>query len=123
MSKLHSHSREWLLTVHKAICEEAHTIMAIKNEAYAGEDSLFRNFELAEKTGLCKTEVGILVRIQDKLSRLVTFFVWDGQDSEGFAEETHLDSIHDLINYLVLLEAYRVSRKSDLHKEAPGGTV
>lgn len=94
-----------LLNFHLAFCYQAYQLCARKNHDYAGAtgSSPFRNFEAVEALGIAPTEVGFLVRMTDKLNRLVTF-VRDGKlvvENEGAT-----DSLIDLINYSVMLAAY-----------------
>ena len=98
-----------LLKFHLAFCYQAYQLCERKNHDYAGATgaSPFRNFEAVEALGIAPTEAGILVRMTDKLNRLVTF-VRDGKlvvENEGAT-----DSLVDLINYAVLLAAYRRER-------------
>ena len=98
-----------LLKFHLAFCYRAYQLCAQKNHDYAGATgtSPFRNFEAVEALGIAPTEVGVLVRMTDKLNRLVTF-VRDGRlvvENEGAA-----DSLVDLINYSVMLAAFMHQR-------------
>lgn len=97
-----------LLQIHDMLCREAKSIMAEKNDAYAGSDDLFRNFTAVEKLGIATTEAGILIRMADKFSRLTTF-VQEGEAALG--KESYRDSILDLINYLCLLHAYICNKR------------
>jgi len=100
-----------LLVFHDAFCVEAKVIMAKKNHDYAGASGQtpFANFEIVEKLGLCKTETGILIRIQDKMMRLATF-VNAGQLS--VKNESAVDACQDILNYVVLLAAYIKQKES-----------
>ena len=117
-----------LLKFHLAFTFEAYTLCASKNHDYAGADggAPFRNFEAVEALGIASTEAGFLVRMTDKLNRLVTF-VNDGKlvlENEGA-----MDSLLDLINYSVLLAAYMQHRSHGFpslsepphHREDKGG--
>jgi len=84
-----------------------------KNTDYAGisseDENPFKNFELFEYlfTGLDisqanKTELTIFTRILDKISRLATLLI-----QEGEVDESIEDTIKDGINYLAILKAYR----------------
>ena len=94
-----------LLTFHEVMCREAHALCERKNSDYAGSGGQhpFRNFTAVESLGLAKTEVGLVVRMVDKINRLVTFLN-DGKltlENEG----AH-DSLLALINYAIILGAY-----------------
>lgn len=98
-------NREELFEHHKELFGRALEIMKMKNNDYAGRggETPFANFERCESMGLCSTEVGFLIRITDKLSRLSTF-VSDGKllvTNEGYQ-----DAVLDIINYMVLFSAY-----------------
>ena len=94
-----------LLKFHESFCKEAYTLCAAKNHDYAGAQGAkpFRNFESCEALGITKTEAGILVRMTDKLNRLVTY-VNDGKlqvNNEGAK-----DTLVDMVNYSILLAAF-----------------
>ena len=104
-------NRSELFKRHKEICAEALSIMEKKNHDYAGADgeTPFANFERAEAMGICTTEQSFLVRMTDKMSRLSTF-VKTGElkvDNEGYK-----DAVSDLINYLILFNAYIESKEN-----------
>ena len=66
------------------------------------------NFESTERLGIASTETGMLIRMGDKLNRLITY-VQDGKlacENEGAA-----DALVDMINYSVLLAGY-IQRKA-----------
>ena len=96
---------EMLLDKHDEMASNARALMKAKNHDYAGKtgDTPFRNFELCEQLGLCSTEVGILVRMCDKMSRLANFAASGQLKVKGESVE---DTCLDLMNYSVLLSAY-----------------
>ena len=96
-----------LLRCHDMLSVEAKQIMAEKNRAYANEEDPFRNFLMCERAGVASAEVGLLVRIQDKLSRLITFA---NSGSKLLGNESYRDSITDIINYLVLFHGLQIWR-------------
>ncbi len=102
---------EELLEFHLAFCYRAYQICAKKNHDYAGAEGLnpWRNFETCELMGLARTEAGFLVRMGDKLNRLVTF-VRDGRLAVD--NESATDALLDIINYSILLAAYMQKRGS-----------
>lgn len=71
--------------------------MAKKNEDYGANEDPFRNFRAFG-------EFGILVRLSDKLARILTY-VERGQLT--VKDESVTDTLLDAINYLVLFEGYR----------------
>jgi hypothetical protein len=101
-----------LLKHHNDLCQSARDLMAVKNHDYAGSkgDTPWMNFQRSEEMGICSTEQAFLVRITDKISRLVTF------TNNGVLlvkDEGVEDSIIDLINYLVLFSAFLNNKKSE----------
>ena len=98
-------NRDELIEYHEQICEEARELMRVKNHDYAGKNtsSPWMNFERSEIMGLCKTEQAFMVRILDKVSRLITFI--DAGELAVKGEGVH-DSIVDIINYMVLFSAF-----------------
>lgn len=98
-------NRDELIEYHERICEEARELMRVKNHDYAGKNtsSPWMNFERSEIMGLCKTEQAFMVRILDKVSRLITFI--DAGELAVKGEGVH-DSIVDIINYMVLFSAF-----------------
>jgi len=103
--------REEYLELHAKLCAEALELSLRKNHDYAGCDgnSPFANFERCELLGITTTTKGFLVRLTDKLSRLVEF-----SRSGTFAvrDESLRDTVLDVINYVCLLYAYETDRRS-----------
>lgn len=102
-------SRKELLYYHEVVSNKARTLMEAKNHDYAGPEKsaggfdVFANFRRAEALGLCKTEVGIMVRLSDKMSRASTFI----QAGELLVKtESIEDLVMDGINYWILFGAY-----------------
>ena len=98
--------RDELLTMHGELCQRARDLMDKKNRDYAGNDGLepFANFTRVESMGICSTEKGMLVRMTDKLSRLSSFFE---SETLHVKDESFEDTIVDIVNYAVLIYAYR----------------
>lgn len=94
-----------LFAYHAATCSAALELMRKKNNDYAGADGTkpFKNFELCETLGLTKTEVGMVVRLSDKLQRLAHIL---GGQNMLVKEESLRDTLLDIINYSVLIGAY-----------------
>lgn len=108
-------NRHELIEYHAEICREARALMERKNHDYAGEEAKnpWMNFERSEIMGVCKTEQAFMVRILDKVSRLITFIE---AGELQVKEEGVQDSIVDIINYMVLFGAFIEDQKS---KEEP----
>ena len=97
-------NRDELLQFHETLCSEARELMQAKNHDYAGPDGQapFANFDVAEKIGICSAAEGMLVRMTDKLRRLITF-AKAGQ--LRVKDETVQDTCRDLVNYAILFAA------------------
>lgn len=99
-------NREQLSNLHNQLCDAAFTLLQQKNQDYADADSVFGNLDMPEAANLCSTEVGILIRMFDKMSRLSR-----GVKRElAVKDESFEDTLLDIINYAVLLAAKRRSR-------------
>lgn len=92
-----SSKREKLLKLHQELTKKAHELMVVKNHDYAASDDPFRNFRTFG-------ELGILVRLSDKIARLHSF-VENG--TLAVKDESVLDTCLDIINYSVLFYGYR----------------
>lgn len=88
--------REKLLKLHGELTKKAHELMVVKNHDYAASDDPFRNFRTFG-------ELGILVRMSDKVARLHSFVE---NKTLAVKDESVLDSCLDLINYSVLFIGY-----------------
>ncbi len=89
-------TRQELYKRHKQITAVALQIMEGKNVDYAHQDDPFRNFRTFG-------ELGILVRMSDKLARLRSV-TENGRCA--VATESVYDTVLDLINYAVLFQTY-----------------
>lgn len=109
-------NREDLLNIHETLTRRARELMDKKNRDYAGRGGTepFANFTRVESMGICSTELGMLVRITDKLSRLSSF-----AESGKLAveNESFEDTIVDVINYMVLFYAYLQDKTSKTNAE------
>ena len=104
-------TREELLKIHEDLCADARHLMSLKNKDYAGNEGRepFANFTRVQSMGICPTEVGFLVRITDKMSRLSSFME---SGKLEVANESFEDTIVDVINYMVLLHSYLKDKKN-----------
>lgn len=105
-----SMTREELLKHHEVLCKQARDLMDKKNRDYAGNDGKepFANFTRVEAMGICSTEQGFMVRLTDKMSRLSSILA---SGKTNVTNETFDDTLVDVINYIVLLSAYRQDRQ------------
>ena len=106
-------NRQHLLNIHDNLSATAKKLMEAKNHDYSGgEDSndAFLNFTRVEKMGITDTKTGFLVRMTDKMSRLITF-IQNGKFE--VKDEALKDTVIDLINYSILLYAYTLEKTGD----------
>lgn len=88
--------REYL-KFHKAACQKLVSITAAKNSDYTGKtDDPFKNFRRRGK-------FGFLVRMDDKMARLESFFE---KGSYEVSDESFEDTCFDLANYAILLAGF-----------------
>lgn len=106
-------TREELLRLHEELCNRGRELMKGKNEDYSKGTAL-GNFYVAEALQACSAENGIIVRMSDKLSRLVSIIA----KGNKVKDEGHLDTVVDIINYAILLGA--VIKEKNIHQ---GGSV
>ncbi len=100
--------RDGLLKHHEILCHEARQLMDRKNRDYASGDTNgdpFTNFRLCEHMGICPTDQGMVIRLSDKIARLARLLA-PGYSAK-VADETITDTLMDVINYAVLISAYR----------------
>ncbi len=94
-------TREDLIKLHESMCSDARAVLERKNHDYCGK-SVFSNLTLCEKLDICSTEEGILIRIMDKIKRLLNYL----ETGEFKVEDEGLHDIFvDCINYLTLIYA------------------
>ena len=93
------------LDVIKELGEEELAIMERKANDYSGTGDCNRNIRACSNLGICSAEQGVLIRLQDKLSRLTTLIV---EGVEAKVDEPIRDTIMDARNYLGILYDLRV---------------
>jgi hypothetical protein len=103
-------TRDELLKHHEVLCKQARDLMDMKNRDYAGNDGKepFANFTRVESMGICSTEQGFLVRLTDKMSRLSSIIE---SGKTNVKDESFEDTMVDVINYIVLLSAYKQDQR------------
>lgn len=105
-------NREQFIEFHRQLTDRALAISCKKNHDYCGtqvEDNPFANLQLVEKMGICSTEVGLLCRISDKLSRINSFLQ---QGVLLVEDESVSDTVLDAL-YTILLAAVIEDRRSN----------
>lgn len=93
-------TRQQLFELHTNICMEALELMKKKNNDYANGVDPFLNFRRAEYLGFSTAELGVLIRMTDKMSRISTYL---NKGELSLQNESVQDAIVDIINYSVIL--------------------
>jgi hypothetical protein len=97
----------------REIWEKLDAIALKKGHDYSGaKGDTFKNIRMPEHTLGIPAEVGILVRLNDKFSRMGTLIIAEWKDQEGAAvkDESIDDTIKDAINYLSYILVLRAER-------------
>jgi len=82
---------------------ESLDLTAKKNADYTAKGEALANFRACEKLDLCDTGTGILVRMLDKMMRLISFAKLG--EFQVKAESVH-DTCMDLSNYAHIFDVY-----------------
>ena len=108
MDRVHAHERE---------------LMIAKNHDYSGEKDCLSNIKACEVMGICAAETGILTRMLDKFQRIINL----EKTQAMVKDESSLQDINDLRNYLVFLyhvkmeKSEREREERELRSEAASG--
>lgn len=100
-----------LVAFHQEMTGKALEIMKKKNQDYADPEKSgdpFKNFRGCEQAGLCSAEVGVMIRLGDKFSRLGNLLTKEA----AVTDESFLDTSVDILNYIILLNGLRNERQS-----------
>lgn len=104
-----SFTREMLIAFFEDKTKQMVEVCKAKNADYgAGDLDPFSNFTRVEQMGICKTEVGFLTRMTDKLCRISNFV---DKGILQVKDESVEDTLIDLANYSLLLAAFIKSRR------------
>lgn len=95
-----------LIDLHQLLTENARMLMVKKNHDYSLGDDPYNNFRGSTLFHV-EPEIGICLRMTDKMKRIETFLTSNNLKVE---DETVLDCILDLINYSVLMGGMLVER-------------
>ena len=102
-------TKEEYLDYHRDMCKRMVDITAAKNADYTGSDpDPFGNFSRVDVMGICSVEQGFLVRMSDKISRIISFV------QKGVLlvkDESVEDTLLDLANYCILMAGYIKSKR------------
>ena len=94
-------TRDDLMVFHDDMCRRAYWLMVKKNKDYTGKSKdALANFMKVEEFGIPAAQ-GVITRMADKFSRLATLVT----RPPAVEDESIHDTILDIINYAVLLEA------------------
>ena len=95
---------------HKDTVLKMNEICKAKNQDYSGggDHSAFNNFMIVELKGVCSTEAGFLVRMEDKMMR-INNIIKSGKTA--VKDESVKDTLMDLANYSILMMGYLESKK------------
>lgn len=95
---------------HKNVVTKMNDIVKAKNQDYSGggDASAFNNFTMVETKGVCSTEAGFLVRMEDKMMRINNLIKNGGA---AVKDESIKDTLMDLANYSILMMGYIESKE------------
>lgn len=104
LDRLHSYERD---------------LMAKKSHDYSGAADCNRNIKACEVMGVCDAQTGVLVRMFDKLQRLISL----KNTAAKVKDESLRDTLHDLRNYAAiyihLMEEANGEARVELPARAP----
>ena len=118
---------EHVIKVHKEMCDEARSIIEKKGHDYNKDQQLTGN-TLFNLTVCCILGVvntvtkGILVRISDKMMRLISL-TKDPSESIAVKDESIRDTVKDMINYLVYLYIVYLEERKEHESNKEGRTT
>lgn len=90
-------------------------LMERKSHDYSGADDCNRNIKACEVMGVCDAQTGILVRMFDKLQRLISLKTAKAK----VKDESLRDTLHDLRNYAAIY----IHLMEEANGEAPSESV
>jgi hypothetical protein len=102
-------TQEKYLELFKQLCDRELAITTAKNSDYADEDNAFANFEIIRhlSSGRITPEQGFVVRMSDKLQRIVNLT----SRPNRVLDETIEDTLFDLAVYCKLFQCYLMAKK------------
>ena len=102
-------TKQGYLAFHRACCDKMVAVTAMKNSDYTTKEDPFSNFKNVETLGITSAEVGFIVRMTDKMSRIASLLRPDAV--QQVKDESVDDTLLDLANYAILLMGYRAQKK------------
>lgn len=112
-------TREELFALHDKLTTTAKELMARKNADYGANTDPFANFRMSALLHI-QPEFGVLLRMQDKMARLVSFLE---KGELKVKEEGWEDACIDILNYTVILCGLLKERTSTCASGEDGSTV
>ena len=96
--------KEDFIEAFKATTDNMVETVIRKNHDYtsSGTDP-FDNFNAVEQLGICSSETGILVRMTDKIKRIISLLE-KGEGGAMVKDESIEDTMVDLANYAIILK-------------------
>ena len=104
--------REILFQLQRDTFQSCEDIIKAKNADYADDDDPYSNFRTASLFGI-HPAIGILLRVMDKIQRIVSFIKKDKLEVKG---ESFEDACDDIINYMVLIKGFLKDKQEQQNK-------
>lgn len=102
--------RATFVETHGKFCDNIKEITAAKNADYTGaSDDPFFNLSTVERMQISSTETGILTRMTDKFTRVISLLK---VGSAKVKDESIEDTLLDFANYCILLACYIRSKRT-----------
>lgn len=107
-------TREEYIKLARAECDTILSIVEKKNADYTGgSDDPFDNFKVSERVGLAKAEIGLLIRMMDKVQRVRSFL---SKGELQVKNESAQDAVRDIIGYSLVLLGIMEDNKNQQDK-------
>ena len=104
--------REILFQLQRDTFKSCEDIIKAKNADYSDDDDPYSNFRSASLFGV-HPATGILLRVMDKIQRIVSFIKKDKLEVKG---ESFEDACDDIINYMVLIKGFLKDKQEQQNK-------
>lgn len=96
-------SKDYIKRVEEEMSKEL-DITIRKNADYSGDTQAFNNFDAVERLWICSAEIGLLVRMTDKMCRISNLIA--NNKPGKVKDESICDTLSDLSNYARILNIY-----------------
>ena len=101
--------REILFDLQDEMFAKCKEVIRVKNSDYANGDDPYINFRSSEIFGVSPV-TGIMLRAMDKFQRVATF---DKNGKLSVKDESVLDALLDILNYVILIAGYINDKQQD----------